>query len=247
LLEVQGPQLDLWRAPIDNDLGEYEHPAVEWRQLGLHRMTHRVVEQEWTDEAFVLRTRAAPAATDLALLATYEWHADGEALALTITVEPEGEWTVPLPRMGLRMALPSSITAVEWFGHGPGEAYRDSARAALVGRYRQSVDAMQTAYVYPQENGNRRHVRWAELHGPQGGVRIEGAPHVDLSVRRWTSHDLDAARHTSDLVDRGLVYVNLDHSQHGLGSATCGPGVLPQHFLHAEPTSWTVRIAPIDC
>jgi beta-galactosidase len=245
-LAIGGPRLDLWRAPIDNDRGEFEHPARSWRALGLHRLTHRVVEQRWTDDEFTVRTRVAPAATDLGMLTTYRWQRDGDALVLTVRVEPEGEWDVPLPRFGLRMDVPGTIADVEWFGCGPGEAYVDSSRAALVGRYRRTVDTLQTPYVYPQENGNRRGVRWAELRGPQGGVRIEGMPTVDLTVRRWTSEDLDAARHQTDLVDRGRVYVNIDQAQHGLGSASCGPGVLPQYTLRASPATWSLRLTALS-
>ncbi len=244
-LAVDGPRLDLWRAPIDNDRGEFEHPAVAWRALGLDRLIHRVIDRSSSDEAFTVRTRVAPAATDLAMLATYSWRAEGDALVLTVSVEPQGEWQAPLPRLGLRMTLPQSIADVEWFGCGPDESYADSTRAALVGRYRRTVDQLQTPYVYPQENGNRRLVRWAELRGPEGGVRIEGMPTFDLTVRRWTTEDLDAAQHTTDLVDRGRVYVNLDHAQHGIGSASCGPGVLPRHALHAMPASWSVRLTPL--
>jgi beta-galactosidase len=140
------------------------------------------------------------------------------------------------------MSLPASITDVEWFGAGPGEAYADSAQAARTGRFRKTIDEMQTPYPFPQENGNRRHVRWAELRGPYGGVRIEGSPTFELTVRRWTSEDLDAARHTTDLVARDAVYVNIDVAQTGLGTASCGPGVLPRYELPAAPASWAVRL-----
>jgi len=242
---VDGPRLDLWRAPTDNDHGTHGPPVeAGWRALGLHRLTHRVIDRQWTPDGFVLRTKVAPAATDLAMLATYHWMADGEALVLRVSVEPEGDWTVPLPRLGLRMALPVGIDDVEWFGGGPGEAYSDSSQAAIIGRYRRSVDTMQTPYVYPQENGNRLGVRWARLRGASNGVRIEGDPTFDLTVRRWTTEDLDAARHTSDLRPRDKVFVNLDLAQTGLGTASCGPGVLPQYELHAAPTNWTVRLMP---
>ena len=245
-LLVDGPRLDLWRAPTDNDLGMHGTPvAPRWRELGLDRLTHRVVEQRWDADGFTLRTRVAPAATDLGMLTTYRWTADGEALVLTVDVAPEGPWTDPIPRLGLRMALPAGIDTVEWFGGGPGEAYADSARSAVVGRYRRSVDALQTPYLRPQENGNRTGVRWAELRGPAGGVRVEGRPTVELTVRRWTSEDLDRAAHTVDLVPRDRVYVNLDLAQTGLGSASCGPGVLPAYELYATPSTWTVRLVPL--
>jgi Beta galactosidase small chain len=51
--------------------------------------------------------------------------------------------------------------------------------------------------------------------------------------RRWTSENLDAASHTPDLVQRDRIWVNLDHAQQGIGTASCGPGVLPQHRLEA--------------
>ncbi len=245
-LEVDGPRLDLWRAPTDNDLGMHGTPvAPRWRELGLDRLLHRVVERRWDADGFTLRTRVAPAATDLGMLATYHWAADGDALVLTVDVVPEGPWTDPIPRLGLRMALPAGIEDVEWFGGGPGEAYADSSRSAVVGRYRSSVDDLQTPYLRPQENGNRTGVRWAELRGADGGVRIEGKPSVELTVRRWTSEDLDAANHTTDLVPRDRVYVNLDLAQTGLGSASCGPGVLPAYELYATPATWTVRLVPL--
>ena len=88
-------------------------------------------------------------------------------------------------------------------------------------------------------------MRWAQLRGPVTGVRIEGDPTFDLTVRRWTTEDLDAARHTSDLRPRDRTFVNLDVAQTGLGTASCGPGVLPQYELHAAPATWTVRLIPL--
>jgi beta-galactosidase len=242
-LPVRGPHLDLWRAPTDNDRAVFgPSVAAPWRAIGLDRLTHRVIDHD----DFLLRTRVAPAATDLGMLAGYRWSADGAALILTVEVEPEGEWPVPIPRLGVRLALPASITDVEWFGGGPGEAYADSTQALRIGRFRRSVEELQTPYAFPQENGNRRLVRWAELSGPDGGVRIDGAPTFELTVRRWTSADLDAARHPSDLVPRDEVYVNIDVAQNGLGTASCGPGVLPQYELRATPVSWTVRLVPLQ-
>ena len=47
-----------------------------WRQLGLHRLTHRVDAVE-TGDGLVVRTRVAPAATDLGMRVTYRWIAVG--------------------------------------------------------------------------------------------------------------------------------------------------------------------------
>ena len=127
----------------------------------------------------------------------------------------------------------------------PGEAYRDIRRAARVGRFAASVDELQTPYVRPQENGNRTEVRWATLTDGRGtGLRVEGRPHFDVTARRWTSEDLDAATHTPELVPGDRIWVNLDHAQQGIGTASCGPGVLPQHDLDVVPTTFALRLSP---
>ncbi|WP_306932536.1 hypothetical protein [Streptomyces luteogriseus] len=63
---------------------------------------------------------------------------------------PKGWWpdTSRSPaRIGLDRELPEGWSHVEWFGAGPGEAYPDSRQADRVGRFRATVDEVQTPYV----------------------------------------------------------------------------------------------------
>jgi beta-galactosidase len=243
-IAVDGPRLDVWRATTDNDRGSDDPVAERWYGLGLHRTHHRIDGVTVDGDALVVRTRVAPAATDLGLSATYRWTAAGDDLRLAVEVTPDGEWTVPLPRLGLRLAVPSTLDTVTWFGGGPGEAYPDSRQAARIGRFTATVDELQTPYVYPQENGNRTAVRWATLTGGGAGLRFAGAPTFELAARRWTSEQLDAARHPTDLIpSANRIFVNLDHAEHGLGTASCGPGVLPAYRLDARSTTFEVVIA----
>jgi beta-galactosidase len=246
-LPLDGPRLEVWRAPIDNERWFSSEPnELAWRELGLHRMQHRVAEVTAGKGELVVRTRVAPAASRLGLFATYRWTATGNTLSLTVQVEPDGTWTVPLPRLGLRMAGPSTLDQVTWFGLGSGEAYRDSRRAVRVGRYRATVGELQTPYVFPQENGNRSDVRWAEIIDASGaGLRVAGDPVFGLTVRRWTTEDLDAARHPNQLTPRGSLFINIDHAQHGLGTGSCGPGVLPAYRLLAEPVTFRLTFQPL--
>jgi beta-galactosidase len=52
-----------------------------------------------------------------------------------------------------------------------------------VGRWQSTVDALQSPYVRPQENGANIDVRWAEL----SGLRVEGEPAFFLTAHRWTT------------------------------------------------------------
>jgi beta-galactosidase len=237
---VDGPRLDLWRAPTDNDAGHHgdESVAKEWRRIGLHRLRHRLVSLDDRGDRLVVTTHVGAAATDWAYRAEFEWTADGDRVRLGITAQPVGAWTSVLPRIGVRMGVPAWLDRVTWFGTGPGESYPDSRRAARVGRYSLTVDEWQTPYVFPQENGHRSDVRWATLTGADGtSLRIEGEPTFGLTARRWTSEDLAAATHQSDLVPGDRIWLNLDAAQQGIGSASCGPGVLPGHRLLPGPAT----------
>ncbi|HTJ37966.1 MAG TPA: glycoside hydrolase family 2 TIM barrel-domain containing protein [Dactylosporangium sp.] len=246
-LDLLGPVLDVWRAPIDNDRVGPDPVERRWRAAGLDRMTHRLIDLDPTGDGLVVLTRVAPGGAGRALLTAYTWKCfDDETVELTVAIEPEGDWDVPLPRLGVRLDLPGALGTVEWFGAGPGEAYPDSRTAALVGRYSSTVDELSTPYVYPQENGNRADARWLTLTAPDGrGLRVQGRPHIDFTARRWSTAALDAARHTADLVPSDAVHLHLDHAHHGLGSASCGPGPLPQYVLHAAPATFTVALSGV--
>ncbi|MFI5914118.1 glycoside hydrolase family 2 TIM barrel-domain containing protein [Dactylosporangium sp. NPDC051541] len=240
-LALRGPVLDVWRAPIDNDRLGPDPLADRWRAAGLHRMTHRLVDLELGGDALVVATRVAAAASDSALLTWYTWRLCGPGLELTVRVEPVGAWDIPLPRLGVRLELPAGLGDVTWFGAGPGEAYPDSRTAALIGRYTSTVDALVTDYVVPQENGNRADTRWLTLSAPDGtGLRVDAADRIGFTARRWSTAALDAARHRTDLLPSDRVHLHLDHGHHGLGSAACGPGVLPQYALEAAPATFTL-------
>lgn len=40
------------------------------------------------------------------------------------------------------------------------------------------------------------------------------------------------------------MWVNLDHGQHGIGSASCGPAPLPPYRLQARPSEFTFVFSP---
>lgn len=248
---VEGLRLDVWRAPTDNDNGAAWQPderyGLRWRELGLHRMHHRIDAVEVGEDSLTVRTWVAPAGVDLGLRTEYRWTADGERLGLTVSVAPEGDWRVPLPRLGVRFGLPAAYGGARWFGGGPGEAYPDTRAASVLGRWEMPVDTMQTPYVRPQENGARAGVRWAELtDGGGAGLRAEGAAPFWFTARRWTNEQLDAAEHLPDLAAGETVWVNLDHAVQGIGSQSCGPGVLPQYRLDAAAAEFSFVFSTVE-
>ncbi|MFF7649119.1 glycoside hydrolase family 2 TIM barrel-domain containing protein [Streptomyces sp. NPDC007983] len=265
------PRLNVWRATTDNDRGpdEAKSLAAQWRRHALDRMLHRCDGVTVDGDALVVRARVAPPGGFFGLTVVYRWTGertgeptgdgtgeptgdgtgertgdgtgDGTRLDLAVDIAPDGEWPCPLPRLGLTMAVRAPLDWIEWYGSGPGESYPDTRRAARIGRWATTVDRFQTPYVFPQENGSRGDVRWAELRGPDGGgLRVEGRPAFALTARRWTTEQLEAARHPADLTPGDVLHLDLDVAHHGIGTASCGPGVLAPYELRAARTRFGV-------
>jgi beta-galactosidase/evolved beta-galactosidase subunit alpha len=194
-----------------------------------------------------IHTRVAPPIHDWGLVTRqlYTVSEDGVVL-LEVEVDLEGRLESTLPRLGLECTLPGSLEQVSWYGRGPGESYTDTKLASRIGRWRATVDELFTNYVMPQENGNRTDVRWVRFTNPQGvGFEAVGDPLTNFSAHRFTTEDLDRARHTIDLVPRETITVHLDHAHNGIGTNSCGPGPLPQYELRPGSHAWSLRLVPV--
>jgi beta-galactosidase len=228
--------LDAWRAPTENDRfpgwGNTTSLAAQWRSCGFDRLIEKTLAT-YEDGA---RLRYGAAGRDDGFDLSYHWSAVGDALRLEVEIERLGEWRLPLPRLGVALALrtpaPGAV-GLEWLGLGPGESYPDSRSANWHGRHAMTVREAQTPYVVPQENGNRSEVDWLSLTSPEGRLRIEGDRPFEAAVRPWSTAQLERARHTIDLVEEELLWVHLAAGVTGLGSASCGPAVLPSAQFRA--------------
>ncbi len=249
----EGPRLDFWRAPTDNDRGR-QGVAESWREAGLHDLRHRTVDVETVlDGNSILRLDvtsriAPPSYVDRFFEATYAYEIHGNGtIRMEVSARPHGEWPESLPRVGLRLNLPPDLDRVNWLGFGPGESYPDSCQSVRFGRFQATVDELSTPYIFPQENGNRSGCRRISLcDGSGAGLDIAAEPEIGFSAQRCTPEDLDQARHQHELPRRDNLTLLLNHRLHGIGSNSCGPGVLPAYLLKPEPFQFAIELSPIE-
>jgi len=248
----QPPRLELWRAPTDNDRGGpfVASLAKQWHEAGLDRLEHRVCEVEAREvgacAVVTVRARVAPAGLAWGVQCTYRYRFDPTGrLALEVEGEPEGQAPAAFGRIGLALALSEGFEEISWYGLGPAETYPDSKCAGRLGRYEMPVDELETPYVVPQENGHRSDVRWCQLTAAHSCLLVVGEPLFGFSVHRWSTAALAKARHRDELVAEPRLWVHLDHRQQGLGSASCGPGPLPQYVLRPQPFKFALGLWPL--
>lgn len=263
-LVCQGPALNVWRAPTDNDVGAWwDEPQMValWRGAGLDRLQESVNEvkaRQVNPQTIQINVRASStAASDVAARlqdkarfdCAYSYTIYGSGDVLIDTHVTPGDGLPALPRIGLQMRLPGEYDNFSWYGRGPHETYADRKLGAKVGVYSGTVDEQYVPYITPQENGNKTDVRWAALTNERGvGLLVASDitdadhPWLNVSAHHFTTQDLTQAAHTYELKRRDDVTLNLDYAQSGLGNASCGPGVLPQYTLEPREVRFRVRL-----
>jgi beta-galactosidase/beta-glucuronidase len=257
----QGPLVNAWRAPTDNDRGQpwSLQLADAWREAALDRLEQRVrdVSVRQSEPHLVqIGMQASLWADDLgdrfACEVDYEISSSGDVV-VGIRITP-AEDLPPLPRLGLQMVLSAGYETFSWYGRGPHESYVDRKCGAPIGVYSGTVDDQYVPYVVPQENGNKTDVRWAALTNGEGnGLFVaamaedrETPATLEVSVHHFRTEDLASAQHTHELQRRDGITLNLDCGQTGLGGASCGPPTLSKYMLMPEPVAFRVRLTPIS-
>jgi beta-galactosidase len=237
---LEGPGLQLWRAPTDNDglrlLPERRSGVLHrWLELGLDRLECRLESVRSVDGGIEVVHRASGRGRwDDALHHQVFRPYPGAGLLVEneVVLGPDLR---DLPRVGVLLVLRPGLELLEWYGRGPRESYPDRLAATVVGRFQSTVADQYVPYILPQEHGHRSEARWLSLRDAAGaGLKVEGRPTIGFSASHFTAGDLYAALHTCDLQPRAEVLLSLDHAQRGLGTASCGPDTALRYRL-VEP------------
>lgn len=247
---INGPRLTVWRSPTDNDNGKNwalpgaPRDADAWIAGGLPLLEGRLQSMEHDGGKLSVLVRYGTPILRHHVDVEYVWSTDGHSLELAAKVEPGPGWGVSWPRVGFDFELPGEFSQASWTGFGPGQRYPDTGMAAQLGWFSASIEELQVPYVRPQENGARAGVSHLQLAALDAGQSITfQSETMWFTLRPWSQTVLTEAKHTPDLVADGMSYLTLDAAMNGIGTASCGPGVLPAYHLAPGPVSFTVVLS----
>ena len=196
-----GPKLDAFRAPVDNDnwargqwfqnaLYNLQHKAVgrpviiKDKERGTVSVTYTVLSQ--ADAKGIVAHRPGKAGQP------FESIKDGAAMTSSdfhftttqrYTVYPDGSIHVAasiissdpgliLPRLGYAMQLPARYGNYTYYGRGPLNNYADRKTGSFIGLYESTVKDQFVNFPKPQSMGNRENVRWCALTD-DGGTGVQ--------------------------------------------------------------------------
>eukprot|EP00736_Rhodelphis_marinus_P006926 Rmarinus@m.6499 len=269
---IGGPVPDLWRPPVDNDLGGGRKSyATVWKDAGIDRVLHRSRSVTWecksspTDAWMCMPVPSSSSSYatvrithDYELLiggvpspcvVSYTLSASSADILVAFRFAPSHE----LPhfaRAGMQMVADPAMEQLSWYGLGPHDTYEDRKNGAKIGTFTSTVSDQFVDYSRPQECGNHCDTRSFTLsHGDSvesSSITIKGTPWINFTALHYTHRDLDAARHTKDLIPRKEIYVNVDMKQMGVGGINSWtPCVYPEYQLSADREySYAFTIAP---
>lgn len=246
-----GFQPNFWRAPIDNDLGNWA-----FKRLSIWKDASR---EAWNTEKAVVEAQMDG---KNAVVSVQYILATGNTLTLEYTVYPTGaihtgllyerasDEVPALPRLGMRFRIPAAMDSFSYFGRGPEENYCDRSSGTFIGLYNSNASDEDFFYVRPQETGHHVDARWIKIGDKQSGMlSIIADDLMEFNILRNSVEDYDLGEqtHISDLTDRDYVEVCLDYRQMGLGGYDSWGAVPdPEAMIPANKDyKWGFTISPV--
>jgi beta-galactosidase len=244
LLNGFGPRPAFWRGATDNDYG--------WRMPRIARLWKMASEQ--VPVASSVKTSQLGDAVQIEVIyqldslqstwqTLYTVMGNGR-IKIDNNLVTKGENVPLIPRVGMKMQLPSTLSQVEYFGRGPWENYVDRNASTFVGRYKTSVADMYVPYIRPQENGHRTDVRWLALSRKDGsGLMVVADSLIEFNASNNPVEDFDAGPnkdrnllHTNDIKPRDMVELHIDYRMMGVAGDDSW-GAMPHEPYLVRPSA----------
>lgn len=238
--------LSLFRPATDNDNRD-QNGAKLWRQAGLDHLTQKVVslkegKNKTTVKADILNAEGKKIGNAEFI---YALNRDG-SMKVQTTFEPDTSLVKSMARLGITFEMKDTYENVTYLGRGEHETYIDRNQSGKIGVYKTTPERMFHYYVVPQSTGNRTDVRWMQLTDEHGkGCWMEANSLFQFSTVPFSDVILEKARHINELKRDGKITIHLDAEQAGVGTATCGPGVLPPYLVPLTKQTFDFTIYPV--
>jgi len=249
---VDGPQLNFWRPPTDNDHVD-GHGELLWRRIGLDNLKYRVSDFRIKDylrksnreDLLITVSQSATNENDehvFSILTNYRIKLSGD-IFIFYHIDP-ASWVSSLPKTGIQMKVSDELVTTEWVGFAQ-ETYKDRQSCGFVGHYEAPTDDLFYHYVRPQTAGNRMQTRYISLfnkeHQRMLSANLENQT-CQFSIYPYDDKNIEHSKHTNELERAKYYTFNIDYAQAGLGTATCGPDISDKDLLKAKNIKFELQL-----
>ncbi len=242
-----GFALSFARAYVDNDKAKQLRELWNW--INLHNLEVEVLKfelvlAEGKAKVRIEKEHKAPKKTiGFRTTENFTISSNGQ-IDIDLDVDYIGKHNpFTLPRIGYEVKLSKDLSESTWYGKGPGSSYKDRNTGMQMGIYSANVDEHFVNYAFPQENGNKTEVRWLKVHdSDDNGFDVKSNMPLNFSHRKYTTQQLQQAKHPYDLKENPFVVLNLDFGQGPLGNGSCGTMPMKKYYTKINPQGYKLRI-----
>ena len=240
------PKFNIWRAPVDNDRNMHTWLKEGYDRLITHTYSVKIAEEDNKHIVICSEFSLGGYINKPVVHAKAIWSIYGSGDIYLETQAKVREDVPFLPRLGLQLQMSKGNELVQYFGYGPHESYIDKHISTKISRYSTTVDEMFENYLKPQENGSHYGTEWAAVTNHFGmGLLFVGMDNFSFNASHYTPEDITNADHPYKLEKRDETIINIDYMMSGVGSASCGPELLPQYRLSQTSINFKLRIKPV--
>lgn len=240
---IQGPAVNFWRAPTDNDFGnKMNTKQVYWKTAA--------------QESILMSLNYKPQENHYEIIAEYKLPKRGgkynvhyklyEDGILDVSIDFDLKKSNDIPRIGSYILISKNKNIVKYLGRGPHENYSDRKASAIfnsvIPMYYFNIENQEMPYIRPQEYGNRTDVMFLSFFNKEEANKSKGAQKNETRIignkfnfSAWNHSlwDLDeeiektkglnignfkkGGRIPLDIPKRDYIWVNIDYGQRGLG------------------------------
>lgn len=235
-------ELNIWRAPTDND----RKIKLEWMEAGYDRSKARAYDTHWERNGEGIRIYSKMSLSAVALQKVLDidavWEISNRGV-ISVKMKVKKNMEFPqLPRFGIRLFLKKEYENLKFYGLGPHESYRDKCRSCSHGLFDSTVKEQHEDYIRPQENGSHTDCEYVMIEKEnQTFIAVSPQP-SSFNVSYYTQEELTRKAHNYELEKSGNTIVCLDYAQNGIGSNSCGPELREQYQLDEETFIFEMKL-----
>ncbi len=236
--------MNIWRAPTDND----KEIKKEWYRAHYNHTVTRAYESTYEIQDTGIAIHSIMSVSALTVQRILDIHAvwkinlSGEIMC-NMSIRRDTEFP-ELPRLGIRFFLDESMNQVTYYGMGPNESYIDKHRSACHGIFSGKVESLHEDYLHPQENGSHYDCDYMLIENDSIRLTAVSNKAFSFNASPYTQEELTEKKHNFELVKSGSTVLCLDYGQAGIGSNSCGGGLLNKYKLSAEEFLFEIKLIP---